>query len=81
MSHVSNRVIFTDHEVDPMKISNFFEIFFSSKMVKNDVLGLESILGFNRYIIWGQSRTAQGYKLALKEKLTKWRGHLIANRR
>ena len=65
VGHVSKRAIFRDPEVDPMKISNFFEIFFSSKMVKNDVLGLESILGFNRYIIWGQSRTAQGYKLFL----------------
>ena len=63
VGHVSKRAIFTDPEVDgPHENLKFFRIFFfSSKMVKNDVLGLESILGFNRYIIWGQSRTAQGY--------------------
>ena len=51
VGHVSKRAIFRDPEVDPMKISNFFEIFFSSKMVKNDVYGsrkyLERILGIN----------------------------------
>ena len=45
VSHVSNGVIFTDHEVDPMKISNFFEILFSSKMTKNDVFDSRKYLG------------------------------------
>ena len=51
VSHVSNGVIFQDPEVDLMKISNFFEIFFSSKIFKNDAYGsrkyLEIILGIN----------------------------------
>jgi len=65
VGHMSKRAIFTDPEVDPMKISNFFEIFFSSKMFKNDVLSTRKLSGNIRNDIWHPSSTVQGYKLAL----------------